>query len=252
MTIVLDIETSPLQAYVWGVWKQNVGHDQLLSRSYIMCACVKVLGEAQTYYYETRTEDDSSVVKKLLDWIDKADFVIAHNGKKFDMPIIKARALVNKLSPPSPYKLIDTLIIAKREFRFTRNTLQNLAEELGCTPKLTHPRFTGFVLWSECLKGNEEAWEEMKFYNIQDVLTLEEVYNKLRPWDSQHPTIPVIDDYLVTRCPKCGSSHINHRGYRTTNVGKYKRFVCKDCGGWSSERYTANTIEKRKSLLKSI
>lgn len=251
MTILLDIETAPNLSYTWGVWKQNISHEMMLDRGYIMCATVKVLGDNQCYYYETRSEDDSEVVKALMEWLSLADIVIAHNARKFDIPLIRARAIVHGMKPPSPYKVIDTLEIAKREFRFVRNTLKNLAEELHCTPKDSHAKFPGFSLWAECIKGNDEAWEEMKLYNVEDVVTLEEVYLKLRPWDTQHPnTVSELEPEQV-RCPKCGSVHLERRGYYYTNAGKYQKYQCKDCGGWSSSRYTENSIDTRKSLLKS-
>ena len=251
MTILLDIETAPNLAYTWGVWKQTISHEMMLDRGYIMCATVKVLGDNQCYYYETRDEDDSEVVRALMEWLSLADIVIAHNAKKFDIPLIRARAIVHGMKPPSPYKVIDTLEIAKREFKFVRNTLKNLAEELHCTPKDSHDKFPGFSLWSECIKGNDEAWEEMKLYNIEDVITLEEVYLKLRPWDTQHiSTVSDLED-STKRCPKCGSVHLERRGYYYTNAGKYQKYQCKACGGWSSSRYTENSIETRKSLLKS-
>lgn len=252
MTIILDIETAPKLAYVWRMWKENIGHDQLIDRGFMMSCSVKVLGEPKVYYKESRTEDDFSLTQWVTDWLDKADYVIAHNGKKFDIPFIKARALVNCIPPPSPFKVIDTLEIAKKEFLFTRNTLKNLAEELSCDlQKFDHAKFAGFSLWKECMAGNEEAWLEMKKYNMLDVEVLEEVYLLLSPWYSNHPNINVDDDSEVMRCPKCGSSNIQKRGYYTTNTGKYQRYACMACGGWSSSRYTQNTITKRKSLLKA-
>ena len=226
----------------------------MINRGYIMCATVKVLGEPNCYYYETRDEDDSELVKQLCEWLDQADIVIAHNALKFDIPLIKARAIVNGVLPPSPFKVVDTLEIAKREFKFIRNTLKNLAEELNCTPKDTHAKFPGFSLWSECIKGNDEAWEEMKLYNIEDVITLEEVYLKLRPWDSKHPNINNKDDTTESDrvcCPKCGGKHLGRRGFYYTNTGQYQRYRCLECGGWSSSRYTENSIKTRKSLLKA-
>lgn len=240
-------------AYVFGMWKQNIGHEMLLERSYIMACAIKELGKPEVHYYENRTEDDYEITRSILEWVDKADYIITHNGKRFDMPIIKARAVIHGLQAPSPYKDIDTLSIAKKEFRFTRNTLKNLCEELKVTnQKLSHAKFAGFTLWAECLKGNNEAWEEMRLYNEMDVISLEDVYMKLRPWYSSHPTMPV-DDYDddTMRCPKCSSSALHKRGFFTTNVGKYQRYSCGACGGWSSERNVLNSVTKRKSLLKA-
>lgn len=252
MTIILDIETAPSLAFVWGMWKQNISQDMLIDRGFIMSCSIKEPGGHEVHYYENRTEDDYEITRDILGWLDKADYVITHNGKKFDIPFIKARAVVHGLRPPSPHKDIDTLVIAKKEFKFTRNSLANLCEELRVThKKLDHAKFSGFKLWAECMKGNEEAWKEMRLYNEMDVIALEEVYLKLMSWSSEHPNINVNDNDETMRCPKCGSVHIIKRGFYTTNAGKYQRYACSECGGWSSGRYTTNTTEKRKSLLKA-
>lgn len=250
--LLLDIETAPIMGYVWQLWKQNIGQEQILRRGYIMAVAMKWLGEDDIYYYDSRTEDDSELVHKIMIFLDEADYVIAHNGKKFDIPFIKARAMVNGIPPPSPFKIIDTLEIAKKEFLFSSNSLEALAKELKCMDKMKNRTFNGFSLWSECIKGNEEAWEEMKKYNIQDVLVLEEVYLKVRPWFTNHPNVTVESELEPAfRCPKCGGDEVHLRGYVYTNAGKYHKYVCLECGSWSRERYTTNSLEVRKTILKS-
>ncbi|MNT57477.1 hypothetical protein D3C72_1948470 [compost metagenome] len=120
---------------------------------------------------------------------------------------------------------------------------------LGCAPKLAHKNYPGFELWLACLRGEEAAWAEMKEYNIQDILTLEEVYMKMRPWIRNHPNLGILLEHDAPVCPKCGSTHIHHRGYTTTNAGKYRRYRCNDCGGWGRSRYTEYDPVKRKQLL---
>ena len=252
-TIILDIETAPSLAYVWGFWKQNVGDDMVLDYGgYIMSCSIKELGSDEVVYLENRTQKDKKIVKKILKYLDDADFVVAHNGIKFDIPFIKARASIHGLNPPSPFKTIDTLKIARKEMNFKRNTLDFLAKALDVPlRKMTTRKYPGFKLWWECLHKNDEAWKEMKAYNILDVEVLEQVYLRLRPWASNHPNINTGSNDTVMCCPKCGSDKLNRRGYYYTNKGKYQRYSCGDCGGWSSETYVVNTIEKRKSLLAS-
>lgn len=250
--LILDIETSPSVCYTWKMWKANISQDMLVEGGYMMSCAMKWLGEDEIYYYESRGKDDSYLTAKVIEYLDKADYVIAHNAEKFDIPYIKYRAVVNKVSPPSPFKVIDTLRIAKKEFLFTRNTLENLAIELGCGNKLKHEAFSGFKLWSECLAGNNEAWNCMRDYNIQDVKTLEEVYMKLRPFYREHPNVGAENESLKPCCPTCGSHNVQSRGYYFTNVGKYKRLWCKDCGSWSRTRYGEGHIEVKKSILRSM
>jgi rubredoxin len=75
----------------------------------------------------------------------------------------------------------------------------------------------------------------MKAYNINDVLILERVYLKLRPWIKNHPNIAVHDDD-VTVCPNCGGNHLEKRGFSVTQLGKYQRYHCRTCGTWSRDR----------------
>lgn len=252
-TIILDIETAPSLAYVWSFWKQNIGEDMVVDYGgYIMSCSIKELGSNDVVYLESRSENDKAITKDILKYLDDADFVVAHNGKKFDLPFINARAAIHKLNPPSPYKIIDTLTIAKKEMKFKRNTLSHLAQILDVPlRKLEHAKYPGFKLWLGCLNQEEQAWEEMRLYNIMDVEVLEQVYLRLRPWYSSHPNINTGNDNNIMCCPKCGHDDLYKRGFFYTNKGKYQRYSCKSCGGWSSETYVMNTIDKRKSLLAS-
>ena len=85
---------------------------------------------------EALHEDDTRIVKDLWILLDEADVVIAHNGKKFDVPKCNARFIVAGLAPPSFYKQIDTLDIAKKQFGFSSNKLDALAGYFGFKTKL--------------------------------------------------------------------------------------------------------------------
>lgn len=241
--LIVDIETAPKVAYVWRFFKEHVGAKQVLEHGHIMSFAAKWLGEDHIIYEENRKEDDKKIVKSLVELFTEADIVVAHNGARFDFPQIMGRALVHGIKPPAPYKIVDTVKVAKKEFGFPSNSLEYLGIVLGCDEKDSHKNFPGFELWLECLRGNEEAWAEMRKYNIQDVVTLEEIYLKMRPWMRQHPNVAVFDDNEKPVCPKCGSHHIHLRGYAHTNVGRYHRFQCQDCGGWGRSRFTLKDKE---------
>lgn len=253
--LILDIETAPVQANVWRLWKENVGLSQIDRDWFILSWAAKWLGETKiTYHDQSRAanvEDDIDLLVKLHDMLDKADIVVAHNGRKFDLRKINARFIQAGLRPPSPYKIVDTLEIAKAKFAFTSNKLAYLTDTLNRDfKKLEHGKFPGYELWKQVLLGNKEAWREMRQYNEYDVLALEETYLLLRPWDDRHPNVNAFNaDDEVQRCPVCGGDHLQRRGYAHTNTGRYPRFVCVGCGAWSRGRYTENTIKKRKALL---
>ena len=247
--LIVDIETAPKVAYVWRFWKENISPKQVKQHGHIMSFAAKWLGEGEIFYEENRKEDDRLIVSRLCELLDQADFAVAHNGEEFDFKQIRARAVVHGLKPPSPFKIVDTYKIAKKEFGFPSNSLEYLTGVLGCkTKKGGHSKFPGFELWLECLRGNEEAWGELKDYNIIDVLALEELYLKLRPWYSNHPNLAVYAENTEKPvCPKCGGEHLHYRGYAYTSVGKYHRLQCQDCGGWSRTRYSL--LGKNENLV---
>ena len=252
-TLIIDIETSPIMGKVWSLWKQNVSLDQIEEDWYIMSYSAKWLHDDDIMYNDCRDNigDDTELLVDLYSLLNEADIVVAHNGDKFDVPKINARLILNGFKPPSPYKTIDTVKVAKKHFGFTSNKLAYLTGELCEDQKLDHAKFAGWKLWNECMEGNEEAWDEMMEYNMMDVISLEELYLKFLPWTSTHPNVTA--DHFGTEmcCPKCASTDLYKRGFYYTNKGKYQRYRCNDCGGWSSETYTMNTSEKRKSLLAS-
>lgn len=55
--------------------------------------------------------------------------------------------------------------------------------------KSAHKKFPGFELWKQCLARNKEAFKEMEQYNKMDVLSLEELYTKISPWDKGFPSV---------------------------------------------------------------
>lgn len=252
---VLDIETSPIVAYVWSLWKVNVGLNQILEDWSILSFCYKWLDEKKCVYHDVEGQvnlrDDTGLLLLLWKFLDEADIVIAQNGVSFDIKKINARFIMAGMPPPSHYRVVDTMLEAKKIARFTSNRLEWLSAVLTDTKKSAHKEFPGMELWNECLKGNPRAWKTMRKYNPRDVIATEGVYLALRPYIEGHPNVAAFDDSEEKRCPNCGSSHVIQKGYRFTNTGKYPRFKCTDCGAWSRGGYTENTISKRKSLLRN-
>lgn len=253
--ITLDIETSPIIAYVWGLWKQNVGLNQIIRDWSVLSFSAKTLGEDEVRYHDVADQsdyyDDEAIMALLWHELDEADIVITQNGIRFDHRKINARFLALGMPPPSPYKMVDTKVEAAKHAMFTSNKLEWLAPTLTDERKSSHGKFPGFLLWTECLKGNPEAWAEMREYNPQDVISTEKVYLRLRPYIVGHPNVGAYSESEERQCPNCGSHDVTQRGHRYTQVGKYARFKCGACGAWSRGGYTENTPAKRKSMLRN-
>jgi hypothetical protein len=252
--LCFDLETAPVLGYVWQLFDQNIALNQIHTDWYILSWSAKWLGDPpeKVMYADQRNapniEDDSEILKKMWQLLDEADFVVTQNGKKFDEKKINARFIINGFKPTSSFRHIDTLQLAKARFGFTSNKLEYMTGKL-CTKykKLDHAKFSGFKLWAECLKGNIEAWNEMKTYNMYDVLSLEELYLKLQPWDKKTPNFNVFTETEETSCA-CGSVEFNKNGFVYTNTAKFQRFICKKCGAETRSKENLLSKEKRKSL----
>ena len=249
----LDIETAPIEAATWGLWKQNVGLNQIRKDWTILSVAWKLLGVKRVHYHDTSAKedvrDDSELLQIIWKVLDESDIIIAQNGVRFDAKKINARFIQAGMPPPRPYKIVDTLLMAKQVAAFTSNKLDWLSQILTDTPKDHHNAFPGMELWNECLLGNPAAWRAMKKYNQRDIPSCEKVYLALRPYYVGHPNVAQYYDDEKTRCPKCGSTHVKVIGTVFTQASEYEQYHCGDCGGYSRGRYTINTKAKRKALL---
>lgn len=253
--LIIDIETSPIISYTWGLFDQNVALNQVLQDWNILSYAAKFLGESKIYYNDLSKSKDVHNDKNLLEeiWklLDEADIVIGQNSISFDVKKIKSRMIIHGMKPPSSFKQVDTMRIAKKHFNFTSNKLEYLSKTL-CTKheKLSHKEFAGFELWRECLKGNKKAWAQMKAYNIEDVRATEELYTKLQPFDNSI-NYNLYTDTESTIC-SCGSTEFHKNGYCYTSMGKYQRYSCKKCGAEVRGKNNVFNEDKKLSLRPKV
>lgn len=231
---LFDIETAPNLSYVWGHYEQNVLDVRV--PWYILCFAWKWLDDKEVTThalpdyspYKRDKENDRALCKELWNVFDEADIVIGHNGDRFDIRKANARFIAHGMHPPSPFKSIDTLKLARKHFKFDSNRLNDLGKYLGVGRKLPH---TGFHLWQGCMSGDRAAWKTMRQYNARDVELLERVYLKIRPWASGHPNLNAYNG--GKDCPTCQSPRTQRRGVHVSKTRRYQRWKCQDCGAWS-------------------
>lgn len=256
--LVVDIETAPLELYGWKLFDENFSLDQIKSDWSILAFAAKWLRERRVIYKDTggrgaaKVRDDSGLLPDLWRLLDEADIVVAQNGVRFDVRKIRARLVAHGFKPPSPFRVVDTMLVARKYFAFTSQKLKYTSEVLA--PELKkdeHREFPDFTLWAEVLKDNPKAWRVMRRYNQQDILATEAVYLKVLPWIENHPNLGTFAAAEEHLCPNCGSKNvIGRNGWREVKQqGVYKRYQCKDCGAWSRGKTMEIPLTKRRSLL---
>lgn len=242
--LLLDIETSPNVAHVWGLWMQNVSLNQIMESSYTLCYAAKWYGEKKIYFDSVHKTSSKTMLKRVRKLLDEADVVVHYNGTKFDIPTLQKEFILHGLTPPSPYKQIDLLRVARSQFRFPSNKLQYVASVLGLGSKVEH---MGHQLWVRCMNNDPDAWKKMETYNIGDVKLLEKVYNAVLPWIPNHPNIHLYNG--TSGCPKCGSTKIQSRGKQVNKLKVYKRYLCTGCGSWLQGACIPMDRAKREMFL---
>ncbi len=253
--LTLDIETKPLDVRVWSLKGNEYIHsDRIQSDTAIMAWSAKWLDspEAEVMYADNRKAknilNDRKIVRPLWKLMSQADIIITKNGKRFDVPRINAQFLTYDLAPLTMYRHIDTERVVRRNFSFTSYSLDYLAKKFDLKhKKLVKRKYSGNDLWDECLAGNMDAWDEMQKYNCQDVLATEELYIKVRPWDSS-VNFDVYHGLESNECP-CGGFNFKKNGFKYTNTGKFQRYVCRSCGKEVRGKENLLSKAKRKSLV---
>lgn len=249
--LLFDIETSPMKAYVWKRWKENISLEQVISDWYCICWSAKWLFSNETMSDclttpEVIKEDDSRIMQSLHDLIDEADIVVSMNGNNFDIPRINSRFIINDLPPTKPFFSVDIYQVVKKQFGFSCNSLNGLARYFGFESKLD----TNFDLWKRCVEGDPVALHYMVTYNKRDVDLLEEVYLKLLPWIKRHPNIGNIIGTDKIVCPNCGCEFVTtvDGKFYFTGVGKYQLHQCSRCGAIFRDRINLNKRNQVKQM----
>ena len=252
--LIFDIETTPMEVYVWKLWKNVISPDMVIKDRSMLSWSAKwlfddhIMGQ-RVAAQEARDRTDLSILSDLWHLLNDADIVVAHNGNSFDVKISNARFAVAGLFPPMPYKVIDTLTHSKRVFGFPSYKLDCLNSYFNLDLKMDHE---GMDLWKACVNGSEKALDTMLKYNKRDVTILEELYLKIRPWMKGHVNVGLYIDTDETLCTNCGNDDLTWGGYYFTPAGKYKAFRCDKCGAIGRSRISDLDKETRARLLLSV
>lgn len=224
--LLLDIETGPALVYTFQLFDQNIGLDQIVEPGRVICWAAKWVGKPGVMYM-----DERGGAKPMFEGIHallcEADAVVTYNGDHFDLCKLDG-AFVEHDIPPSPPPTSIDLYKTIKKLGYLSGKLAFVGPFLHIGEKVKHE---GFGLWKACMAGDEAAWKRMRRYNRQDVVLLEGLYERLRPYIRNHPHLG-LGGLSKEECPACGSLSTQSRGVRRTRSFLIKRMQCLSCGGW--------------------
>jgi hypothetical protein len=253
--LLLDIESSPMEVYVWQLFKNNyIDPKNVIKDWSILTWSAKWLFEPEIMSMGVTPKnaidrEDKSILLPLWQLLDDANMVVAHNGAKFDIKKMNTRFAEAGFKPPMPYRVIDTLTHARRVFAMSSYKLDYINTFFDLEGKSEHG---GFNMWKRCVNGDVGALEEMRTYNESDVRALEELYLQIRPWIKGHPPVGLYIDTDGTACTNCGNVDLEWGGSYFTPAGRYAAFRCNTCGAIGRSRTSDLTKEERAMLCLSV
>lgn len=251
--LVFDLETSAAEVLAFGRFKVNLSQDHVMKEGgWILCASWKWLGDDSVQSIALRPDEiaesnDFRIVAEMFELFDQADAVVAHNGVKFDVPVLQARCAYYNIGALPSVKVLDTLVIAKKNFKVPSNSLDSLAGYFGLGSKIKH---SGISLWKKVQQGCPEAMQEMLEYCEKDTALLEELYLTIRAYGRSgdfNAGLSYNDGRL--HCRTCGSTNMSETGRTVqTSLSKFSEVRCNDCGAVHRTRESLTTAEQRSTL----
>jgi uncharacterized protein YprB with RNaseH-like and TPR domain len=180
-TLILDLETTSLDA----------------DSGVILCASYESsedLGVVHTIRQDETNPrwkkgvrgDDKELCKQVNALVRSHDVIVAHNGNRFDVPMLRTRALHWGLAPLREVKLVDPCFIAFRKFKLKSNSLGRIADYVGIKDRKTP---LDMSIWADAyLNGSTKAMDLIVEHCEADIRVLSAVLNVVKPY------IKVFDD----------------------------------------------------------
>lgn len=116
--------------------------------------------------------------------------------------------------------------MARTKFGYDSMSLASLAGLLDVPAKLDSGGM-GVVL--AAMRGEREAWDHLRTYNLGDITTTEALYDRLRGWMPSHPHLGEIAADEM-RCNQCGGTDLVKGGLYRAVVIDYVAWTCRTCG----------------------
>ena len=259
--VTLDIERIPGRARVkhrgltiegefWDLsgWKHTIGRrihaDDVLEWPRTICAAWKWYDQADVEFAaEWEVGGYDGFMRAVWDVFNDADLIIGHNADRFDARHLTGGWAEMGLPAPSPYKVVDTLKIARGTFAYESNTLDALNRRLGIDAKTD--KYDARIARA-AVNGDKEAQETLSAYNRGDIIASEALFDRLRPFARGIPHLGMwTDDALA--CPSCGHTMTATGKTVHANVQRYEHLACPNCGSHARGTATLKNPTRTRS-----
>lgn len=225
--LLFDVETSPCKVWTFSLGKTYLTHDKICAgeRFDIICLAYKFLGEKKvhTLDWNIKKQNSEPMIQQFTKVVESADLVVGHNADGFDIKQVNTARFLHNLPPIAWPSSQDTLKQLRKLFYLPSNRLDYVTKTLFGAGK-DKMSLDDWIAIKE--RKDEAALRKMIRYNIKDVLLLEKLFLRLRPWMTPKKIVPLNDD----QCPSCFAAKSRSNGRRLIRGYFRQRRVCLSCG----------------------
>ena len=227
-----DIETSKTVFSGWRTGKQFVGAHQIMEHTKIICISWKWESEDKVHNlnWGLKQQCDKKLLEKFIPILESADQSVGHNSDGFDLKWIRSRAMFHDI-PMSPYfNTIDTYKIVKSICKLPSYSLANCCNYFSLEAKRDSG---GDATWNGVqFEKSQEALDTMLYYCDGDILSLQALYEKIRPYSKakMHYAALGMDEKFF--CPECTQLPKWNKTYTTASgtIQHYMKCRGNKCG----------------------
>jgi hypothetical protein len=256
----LDVETSLIDAKVFRPGQQFIPAGQTTSYTKLLTVAGGTMydlytrGDKGIWSFSNHHDtmrfaqdplDDTFVLERLWDILDKADVIVAHNAS-FDRGWILGRFVQLGWKMPSKFSVVCSYR-GLTNYNFTSKKLDRLSRQLLGTSKID----TTVDLWMRCSLGDESAFEEMLAYNIGDIYdTLFKVYMRTCQYYPDY-AVDLVNYALETPQCKVTGDLLEENGVWTSrkNGNQYNTYINPVLGIVYKDRYNIRSKKSGKGLV---
>jgi len=207
----------------------RIPYDMVTEWPRTICASWRWYGEKKIHFAAEWDNSPGEFALRVRDEMDRADIITGHFVNRADRRWLNSLFRDHGLRFPSPYKVIDTCTVARRDLGDESMTLGALCSRYGIPTKQGH--YDAEIARAAC-EGDKKAQRNIKLYNMADVEASTGLYTVTLPLAKGHPHVRPIAGMDRTMCPRCGSEDVQRDGTYSPAVMVYSRYLCRDCTGW--------------------
>jgi uncharacterized protein len=135
------------------------------------------------YLSAGRTEEEETVLSKLVSLLDQFEIVVTWNGRSFDLPFLTTRLLSHGLDPQPLLGMrhIDLHEVVKGRLRLTFTYLEHVCNFFGIEKRKEPMGMDVPHLYLKAQEGDPGALKVIREHCLDDLEATRKVYVKLKP-----------------------------------------------------------------------